>query len=111
MSELTNIPVFPDYEIRPYDGVFGDSHKFVTVIRKKHTDGLWYKTLVITSFAKIAPIEKQFKIFLMDVYIAQHLLIIHPTSSNAEGKILFEVDEDQTEERERLMRDYHISFK
>jgi len=107
MENFTKIPVFPNYEILPYV----DSNKFRTIIRKKHTDELWYKFMVVKTFSKEEPIESQFKRFLSECYIAQHLFVIHPTLSDIHGNMLIELDEDQMEERERLMRDYSISIR
>jgi hypothetical protein len=78
--------------------------KIMTKLRKKHTDGKWYKQTVLNYSAGPTPDSISWCVneFNWNVYLALQYGIVIPDLKHSTGEFLFELDEDQRSEEERL---------
>jgi hypothetical protein len=106
------IPVYPESHV-DYKTVVNDLGipEYVglatTWLRKKHTDGKWYKILIISKSSTRDVVDCQRELwnsFNYQVYSAQKFMKIVP-----EASIGFELDENQIDEKERLRNAYFIN--
>jgi len=117
ITEIDNMKIYPEFEKMEFKAAASAPWvpsliELKTLVRKQHTDGLWYFVRVATQFEydpsipplhRVGSMNQELDLFLREVYKAILFHVVDPDlRRDRDGTLVYTVDPDQRDERERL---------